>query len=687
MISKIYEADTLQSAAKERAGQYQQLKDQFDQLKKEFNSIVDNQDFQGKGAEAIKGFYQGQIDVAEAWENLIQHQIAFLEGIPGEAEDADLSGGTVVQVPFLEDELVQADRNADQMVDAQQDALQSIFDSISDLVPLKVFSREAFDNHMDQAEKKRSETVQKVNELDQNLLEQYTLSENQESLVYGLFGALMEATRQGENIVPIYFDSQAYTSSEIYQLRDEVSKQTIDYVNYKKEQQDARIAAEKIEEMENRPWYEKTWDAVANFTGEITGYNDSRRAIEGVDPITGEKLTDAQRITAGAMAAAGFIPILGWAGRALKGGNAIYKTARGASAVSHTVDAFKTGTTMNKLQLTEMGIYGLVAVNGLTESVTAKDMFGNELTDEQRQQSLFTALGIAAVGGAARYVDRVHSSKAFEQTDKLVLTKVKNGIGNVKIPINIRVSQEANEGLKHFHFESKSLSDMLRQSNSGTVVKKGQGNGIQEISNHLNDLLEKSKCSTDDLFLYLNRVEPNLAEKFLIKGEWPEEIQIPKAPSVLNPDGSIKWSEVPNGGYVLNDKGIAIKDEYTPESGEVIDRYGPPNGRYTSPVIDNKPFNYDQRSLPFVEDFSKYHQYKVTGDFNNIEKYVNQCSDPVLVDKVLTYMDSYDLSFDKLKIQKGEIAKGFDSNGGGIQYELPLPVDMLSGLGLLEKIN
>jgi len=50
-------------------------------------------------------------------------------------------------------------------------------------------------------------------------------------------------------------------------------------------------------------------------------------------------------------------------------------------------------------------------------------------------------------------------------------------------------------------------------------------------------------------------------------------------------------------------------------------------------------------------------------------------------------MEGYDLSYKDLKVQKGEIARGFGSNGGGIQYELPLPVDMLEGLGILIKIN
>ena len=38
-----------------------------------------------------------------------------------------------------------------------------------------------------------------------------------------------------------------------------------------------------------------------------------------------------------------------------------------------------------------MGIDGLVAANGMSEAVTGKDNFGNDLTEEQRQNSLLTA--------------------------------------------------------------------------------------------------------------------------------------------------------------------------------------------------------------------------------------------------------------------------------------------------------
>ena len=69
------------------------------------------------------------------------------------------------------------------------------------------------------------------------------------------------------------------------------------------------------------PWYLKALDAAGTFVGEVSGYYDYKRAADGVDPVTGEKLTDGQRVAAGGMAAAGYIPIIGWAGKLAKGGN------------------------------------------------------------------------------------------------------------------------------------------------------------------------------------------------------------------------------------------------------------------------------------------------------------------------------------------------------------------------------
>ncbi|KRF67876.1 hypothetical protein ASG99_13885 [Bacillus sp. Soil768D1] len=103
---KIYEAKTLTAATKSRAKQYEELKKEVDALKKEFQGIVGlDHEFQGAGAVAIKSFYEAQIDVADAWIELFTTQISFLEGIPASLEEADLSGNTVVEVPFLDGEV------------------------------------------------------------------------------------------------------------------------------------------------------------------------------------------------------------------------------------------------------------------------------------------------------------------------------------------------------------------------------------------------------------------------------------------------------------------------------------------------------------------------------------------------------------------------------------------------------
>lgn len=125
---KIYEAKTLISAMEERSKQYQSLKEQITDLKKQFHAVVNlGGDFQGEGAEAIKDFYQAQADVADAWIGLIDKQIAFLDGISGATEDVDLSGDTVVKVDFLENDLSNAYTTSKSIVSEQKKNCKTSF--------------------------------------------------------------------------------------------------------------------------------------------------------------------------------------------------------------------------------------------------------------------------------------------------------------------------------------------------------------------------------------------------------------------------------------------------------------------------------------------------------------------------------------------------------------------------------
>ncbi|CAH0161316.1 Putative ribonuclease YwqJ [Peribacillus sp. Bi96] len=485
---KIYEAKTLTAATKSRAKQYEELKKEVAALKKEFQGIVglDNE-FQGAGATAIKSFYEAQIEVADAWMELFTTQISFLEGIPASLEEADLSGNTVVEVPFLDGEVSTGINQAKSLVDEQASDLQRILNSIDDILPLDMFNQNDFNEKITLAGQRLDDTVTKVENVDRQLVEEYDVSVGQENVAVGLFRALLDATKQDGNVSPMTFNQSAFKNSDVYQVKDEVAGQMKDYQTFKKEQAEARKIEREMEELENRPWYEKAWDTTKTFTGEFTGYYDSIRASTGVDPVTGRKLSDAERIAAGAMAAAGFIPVVGWAGRAIKGGSALYKTAKGLNAANHALDAYKTTKGFSLLQKTEYGIYGLLAANGLGEAVTGKDMFGNQLTEEQRQNGLLMALGIGGVAGAAKIADKVASgtkfvpySKEFAQKQVQKAKVFGRQIGNVEVPLRIRVEELATaygNNFKHVTFDKTTIKDIVQKF----AVKSDGGKGTGKV--------------------------------------------------------------------------------------------------------------------------------------------------------------------------------------------------------------
>ena len=201
--------------------------------------------------------------------------------------------------------------------------------------------------------------------------------------------------------------------------------------------------------------------------------------------------------------------------------------------------------------------------------------------------------------------------------------------------------------------------------------------------------LKETTCTSDELYIYLKNIDTDYAETFWKTGEWPDEIQIPKNASVLNKDGSINWTKAAAGGYKLDKDGNPIKEKFIPKIGEVIDRYGPANGRYTSPIIDGKSFEYTERSLPYVEKLSNYHKYKVIGDFSKIEEYVKNCPDAKLKAQVEAIVKKYYKGdYSRLASYKGEAAavEGW-GKGGAIQYDLSLTVEQLERLGLLREIN
>ncbi|MCK1981364.1 MULTISPECIES: T7SS effector LXG polymorphic toxin [Peribacillus] len=239
-MSMIYESQTLVSAMQTRVGQYKDLKEQLTELKKGFESIVHLDDeLQGQGAEAIKGFYKAQIDVVDSWLRLINRHVAFLSGIQGDTIEANLSE-TVVTVPFLEEELTTANRNSKEMVTAQKGDLKKILAGIDDIIQLEPFSDDAFYENIEKAEKKRTETIDKVNEIDHKWTAEYAKSEADQAAVTALMEQLKISSTRGGVVSPLYFNAAAYKNSEAYKNLEVRKKETAQYLKVKKEEAENR---------------------------------------------------------------------------------------------------------------------------------------------------------------------------------------------------------------------------------------------------------------------------------------------------------------------------------------------------------------------------------------------------------------------------------------------------------------
>ncbi|WP_431793437.1 ribonuclease YeeF family protein [Bacillus altitudinis] len=402
-----------------RAKHYQELREQMIDLKKALQGVANlGDDFTGKGADNIKSFYKELAGNVDMFIRFIDKQKAFHEGVSGTLDDTNFGGDTFVEEHFLDNAVHMGIKNAKSIVKDQKKALKTIFQDIDDLISLEVFDSKTFDEKIADAEDERKKTVKDLIELDQNLKDEYALSETEEKATMALYAEMINATNDGKSISPMNFDKKAYQNSEIYKAKSDIEKQTSEYLKIKKNQEEARKIAKEQEALANRPWYEKALDYGGNIINELTGVNDAKRAATGVDPITGEELTAGQRVAAGGMAAAGYIPIVGWAGRIFKGGKAVYKTTQATSAAVRAVDIYKTSQkSFDALKTSQKGLYGLTATNGFSEAITGRDMFGNKISKEQQEASMNAALTMLLPFGSKGFQGKMGVKGAGKSTD------------------------------------------------------------------------------------------------------------------------------------------------------------------------------------------------------------------------------------------------------------------------------
>ena len=164
------------------------------------------------------------------------------------------------------------------------------------------------------------------------------------------------------------------------------------------------------------------------------------------------------------------------------------------------MSTYKNVKAFSTLEKTEMGIYGLLSANGLSEYVTGKDMFGNELTDQQRQASLTQSIfaGLPFVPGMAKEANRL-GQQALNSTVQIgkqgadVSRAFMDDLGR-SLNTSPNAAFAGGVGNMNSYLKAESRADVGKVSgDKSEYLSMLSGRGVEDAGKGTNDVTPKKK--------------------------------------------------------------------------------------------------------------------------------------------------------------------------------------------------
>ena len=200
--------------------------------------------------------------------------------------------------------------------------------------------------------------------------------------------------------------------------------------------------------------------------------------------------------------------------------------------------------------------------------------------------------------------------------------------------------------------------------------------------------VDRSGMTREQLANYLDVINREAAKEFREGGAWPADQRVPADVRFLGTDGKVDWTDIPWKGFAVDENKVLIVevDPHIPD-GTLLDRAGSADGVFVSPVPDSGvPFTHEQRATPWVPDPAIEHVYRTKGDLGDIRGAYDRSDAPTREQFDLS-MSNHRKTWDDMHLMRGPIAPGFGQSGGGVQLLLPMSVQDLMDLGLIEEVK